>query len=579
MKDYVMELEHIENSLVDRVDGKKLMDYTSNIAKWVRISGTQEEVDSLLYCEKVMKEIGYETKLTFHDAFISVPVRAHVEMVSPVPMGFRALTHCFTRSAPEHGLEGGAVDSDSPDINGLIAIKDGLPNADQVRDMEKRGAVAVIYVQDDNLHNSPVSSLWGGPTEKTEGLLPGIPVVSVVRQDGAFIRDQMKKGPVKIWIQSVVDTGWRKVPLLEAQLKAEGTEDFLLFGSHIDSWDYGAMDNGAANATMIECARLLAAEQKSWKRGLRLVFWAGHSQGKFFSSAWYADNHFEELEKHCAGYVYVDSTGGKDAVVIDEAPVMPQTRSLAASVIKKQTGIEFIGKRIGHFADQSFYGVGLTSICGTLSEQDIEKTRDILSFRTGTPKHAGGLGWWWHTEHDTMDIIDRDILIRDTKIYVAVVWRLLSSAVLPYDFREAVEEMKETVESLGSLLGDRFDFMPLRERLCLLERRMGNLYRQIEGNEIPDEDADSVNALLQKLSHKIVRITFHGENHFDFDLSGAMYPIPSLGDGVRLAGCNKDSYRYFVLRTQLMRGYNRVMSYVREAAELLAGYDDIDGER
>ena len=76
-----------------------------------------------------------------------------------------------------------------------------------------------------------------------------------------------------------------------------------------------------------------------------------------------------------------------------------------------------------------------------------------------------------------------------------------------------------------------------------------------------------------------MRITFHGENHFDFDLSGAMYPIPSLGDGVRLAGCNKGSYRYFVLRTQLMRGYNRVMSYVREAAELLAGYDDIDGRR
>ena len=123
MKDYLMELEHIENSLVDRVDGKKLMDYTSNIAKWVRISGTQEEVDSLLYCEKVMKEIGYETKLTFHDAFISVPVRAHVEMVSPVPMGFRALTHCFTRSAPEHGLEGGAVDSDSPDINGLMLTR------------------------------------------------------------------------------------------------------------------------------------------------------------------------------------------------------------------------------------------------------------------------------------------------------------------------------------------------------------------------------------------------------------------------------------------------------------------------
>ena len=396
--------------------------------------------------------------------------------------------------------------------------------------------------------------------------------MSVVRQDGAAIREQMKKGTVKIWIQTVVDTGWRKVPLLEAEMKAEDTDDFLLFGSHIDSWDYGAMDNGAANATMIECARLLASEQRSWKRGLRLAFWAGHSQGKFFSSAWYADNHFEELEKHCVGYVYVDSTGGKDAVIIDEAPVMPQTKKLAASVIEKQTGVTFIGKRIGHFADQSFYGVGLTSIFGTFSEQDIEKTRDILSFRTGTPKHAGGLGWWWHTRHDTMDIIDKDILVRDTKVYVGVVWRLLCFPILPYDFREAVKEMKETVRSLSSSLGDRFDLMLLEERINQLASRLDNLYNRIENNEVSIEDAENINTMLLKLSHKIVRITFHGENHFDFDLSGAMYPIPSLSDGVRLADCDKASYRYFVLRTQLMRGYNRVMSYVSEAVDLLKDY-------
>lgn len=75
---------------------------------------------------------------------------------------------------------------------------------------------------------------------------------------------------------------------------------------------------------------------------------------------------------------------------------------------------DFIGKRLGHFADQSFYGVGLTSIFGTFSEQDIEKTRDILSFRTGNPKHAGGL-WMLVAilSMNTMDIIDKDILVRD----------------------------------------------------------------------------------------------------------------------------------------------------------------------
>lgn len=571
MKELLKHLEAIEDRLVEKVDGDKLMDYTESIAKWVRISGTQEEIDSLLYCKKVMEDIGFETKLTFHDAFISVPVKAHVEVLAPKRMSFKALTHCFTRSTPEKGLEGFLAEASGSNLYGMIALKDGLPNADQVLAMQEAGALAVIYVQDDNLHNSPVSALWGAPTEKTEGLLPEIPVVSIVRQDGRALREQMQTGPVKIWLQSVVDTGWRSVPLLEADIKAEGTEDFLLFGSHIDSWDYGAMDNGAANATMIECARLLAREQKNWKRGLRLAFWAGHSQGKFFSSAWYADNHFEELEKHCVGYVYVDSTGGKDAVVIDEAPVMPQTHSLAASVIGKQTGVEFLGKRIGHFADQSFYGVGLTSIFGTFSEQDIEKTRDILSFRTGTPKHAGGLGWWWHTEHDTMDIIDRDNLIRDTKIYVAVVWRLLTAPVLPYDFRAAVKEMKETVASLSAMLESKFDFAPMAERIAALDGKVNALYERI-GNAGP-EDADQINALLLKLSQKIVRVTFHGENHFDFDLSGPMYPIQSLSDGPRLASCAVGSYRYHVLRTQLLRGYNRVMSYLREAIELLDGFE------
>lgn len=166
MKEYLKQLEIIEDSLVDSVDGEKLMGYTSDIAKWVRISGTQEEVDSLLYCEKVMQEIGYNTKLTYHDAFISVPVESHVEMLSPKQMSFKSLTHCFTKSTAENGMEGFAVEADCPNIRGLIVMIDGLPNADQVRDMQQMGAAAVIYVQDNHLHNSPVSSLWGAPQRK-----------------------------------------------------------------------------------------------------------------------------------------------------------------------------------------------------------------------------------------------------------------------------------------------------------------------------------------------------------------------------------------------------------------------------
>ncbi len=570
MSEYTSKMTRIEDALVGQVDEKKLMEFTSEVSKWVRVSGTREEVESLLYCQKEFEAMGYETKLTYHPAFISVPVRAHVELLSPVHMSFRALTHPFTPSTPFCGLKGTLVHESFPNVLGKLVVTEGLPNVDRVRQLEAMGAVGVIYIQDAQLHNSPLSPLWGGPTSKTEGLIPNIPVVSVVRGDGAVIKEQLEKGTVRCHIESVVDTGWRDVPLLEAELPADLSDKFLLYTSHIDSWDYGAMDNGAANATLLECARLLAAERKNWKRGLRMAMWAGHSQGKFFSSSWYADNHFEELEERCIGHVYVDSTGGMDAVVITEAPVMPQTKQLAADVIFKQTGEEFIGKRIGHYADQSFYGIGLTSIFGTFSEQDAEKNKDVLSFKMGATRRAGGLGWWWHTEHDTVDKVDPKLLVRDTKIYAAVLWRLLTAPILPYDFKAAVRDLQNTVESLSGQVGDRFDFSPLSERLSKLEKAVSKFYDGIAGIDEPGAHADEANELLLRLSREIVRVSFHGENHFDFDLSGAMYEIPSLQSALALAKCPKGSYRYHVLKTELLRGCNRVMHHLA-AALLLFG--------
>ncbi|MBQ6695732.1 MAG: M28 family peptidase [Lachnospiraceae bacterium] len=570
MSYYKDKIEGLENEIVAKVDGKKLMEYTREVAKWVRISGTQDEVDSLKYCQGVLDEMGYKTKLSFFPSFISVPVRACVEMISPQNVSFKALTHSFTPSTPVVGTEGEIVEYSFPAHYGKIVLAEGLVNADQVKALEKEGALGVIYTQDNYLHNSPCSKIWGNPDSETEKLFVNIPVASVNREDGEVIRQSIRKGRTVIRFETVVDTGFKDIPVLEADLVLDNTDKFLLFSSHIDSWDYGAMDNGSANATVIECARLIAEQKEHLQRGLRLVFWAGHSQGKFCGSAWYADNHFEELEEKCVGHVYSDSTGGKDAVIIVEAPVMPQTKQLAYDVIKKQTGQDFFGKRIGHFADQSFYGVGLTSIFGTFSEQDIEKTRDILAFRPSPTKLSGGLGWWWHTEHDTVDKVDEEFLVRDTKIYLAVIWRILTSAVLPYDMIAAVEEMQETVASLQAGLKDRFDLSAMTERLVALRSKTEELYEKIRLIDEPCKAADELNETIQALSRAIVRITFHGNNHYDFDLSGAMFPLQSLVDGKRLAVCPEGSYRYHVLKTQFRRGYNRVMSHLKEALTIVS---------
>jgi hypothetical protein len=570
MSDYIKMMEQQEDILVEQISGKNLMEYTTEIAKWARISGTKDELDSMLYCQKMLDSFGYKTELIFYPAFISVPVKAFVEVETPKHLSFRSLGHPFTPSTPSTGLVGNIVPISNNEVSGKIVLSKGLPSWDEVMAVEKLGAIGVIYIQDAQLHNMPVSPIWGAPTEKTEGLIPKIPVVSITRDDGAELERLIKQGKTSVRMETRVDTDWCQIPLLEANMPAENTDKFLLFSSHIDSWDYGAMDNGAANATLIECARLLAKKQNQWKRGLRLAFWSGHSQGKFFGSAWYADHHFEELEQKCIGHVYVDSTGGKDAVVITEAPVMPQTKSLAADVIKKQTGEDFLGKRIGHYADQSFYGVGLTSLFGTFSEQDADKNMDVLSFKMGETKRAGGLGWWWHTEHDTMEIIDKSYLVRDTKIYLAVIWRLLTKPVLPYDFCAAVDEMEQTATDLSKKLNGIFDMSLMITRIQKLKQATEEFYKKTEQIRAASTEADEANEIMLKLSHKLVRVMFHDNNCFDFDLSGEMFPIPSLVDGEKLIGCPKGSHRYYVLKTQLQRGYNRVMHYLAEAIDILA---------
>ena len=374
---------------------------------------------------------------------------------------------------------------------------------------------------------------------------------------------------MKVRVESTVVNEWRKCPLLIADLECPKSDKYILFSGHIDSWDYGAMDNGSANATMIECARLMAQRKDKLARGLRIAFWSGHSQGKYAGSAWYADHHFEDLRDHCAAHLNIDSVGGENAVVVEEPPVMAQAWDLAKDVIEGQTGAAFSGKRMARNADQSFFGVGITSIFGTFSEQDISTVGDSLSFRYGEGSRAGGLGWWWHTEHDTIDKISPELLVRDCRLYAAVLWRLLTAPALPFVIGRAVEEMKQTVERLQDKLVGTFDFAPLQKRLDEIAGKAADFDALCRAAAEPGEEAEALVERQMKLCRNIVRLVYHENNVYDFDLCGPLYPLPNLECGERLAASMEGSSRYYLYLTQLQKGYNRVMEYCGQILELL----------
>jgi len=79
-------------------------------------------------------------------------------------------------------------------------------------------------------------------------------------------------------------SGSLSIPHLVGELAGRNEDRFALFSGHVDSWHYGAMDNGTANA-----------------------FWSGHSHGRYAGSAWYADHAWRELHQRCILHLNVGS--------------------------------------------------------------------------------------------------------------------------------------------------------------------------------------------------------------------------------------------------------------------------------
>src|SRR5438270_717878 len=129
-----------------------------------------------------------------------------------------------------------------------------------------------------------------------------------------------------------VRTGWMPIPHLVGELAGRGENRFLLLSGHVDAWHYGAMDNGTANATMLEVARLLAARRDALRRGIRFAFWSGHSHGRYAGSAWYADHAWRDLHQRCVAHLNVDSTGARGATDYSVLHATEDAASFAAAV-------------------------------------------------------------------------------------------------------------------------------------------------------------------------------------------------------------------------------------------------------
>src|SRR5699024_10089069 len=117
----------------------------------------------------------------------------------------------------------------------------------------------------------------------------------ITLNNGLKLERTLAHGAVWATVHSDVKTAWAELPLVIADVPGRESDNFLLVGSHIDSWYEGITDNATGDASLLELARVLAEFEEKLTHGVRFAWWPGHSTGRYSGSTWYADTYFMEL--------------------------------------------------------------------------------------------------------------------------------------------------------------------------------------------------------------------------------------------------------------------------------------------
>lgn len=569
-----------EAELLTAVSREQLWQTTSTLAQWQRHSGTASERDAFDYVQETLDSYGLRTTLLEHPALVSYPIDATLTLLDEhgaAVCEYRCLGTAYSASADDMVAEvvdvgyGTPADYANQDVQGKIVLMNGLATPPAVYAAERAGASGQIFINDDHLHYMIVSTIWGTPTPESAERIPSTPSISVVETDGHDLRSRIMAGPVYVRLNSQVFMDWQQTPLLVAELDGTQNDEFVMFSGHLDAWEVGAMDNGAANATMMEVGRLLAQHKEQLYRGLRLIFWSGHSHGRYSGSTWYVDHHWEELYDHCVAHVNVDSTGAQGATSYSVFPANVELAAFGKKIIQEQTGQTALPNRMSRAGDMSFNGVGIPALFMTLSAVPFDP--DQVNYVTEAAGKLLGatLPWFWHTSEDTIDKIDVDVLLLDTQIYVSTLWRLCHHALLPMDFRPVVADIQTTLTALQKIVGDHLDLTLALDRSTYLMQAVATLAEQCANVDPLDLAAvTALNTKMKTLSRVLIPITYTAAGRFEHDPAWSMGHLPLLRELPQLAQMEPVSDEYLFLRTKLVRNRNLVNWALREALRVVA---------
>ncbi|WP_342362769.1 M28 family peptidase [Terrarubrum flagellatum] len=552
----------------------KLVETFSTTPRW-----KPEDVNAS--CEVIVAALkAHGVPVTVHNAniYLSIPYHAEVRANGRT---FKAKPPAMGRDV-RNGLEGELVyvpaqysksigtlfnknqDADmsaESRIRGKIVISEGFAFPGKMKEFEDKGAIGCIAVNPGaDAHWGICTSIWGTPDLDDLPRKPKIPVAAVNSPDGRELIKIAEAGG-KVTIVTKLEEGWfeQKVPVVEIKGATE-PDKFVLLHGHYDSWDVGVGDNATGDATLLELARVFWKNRDQLKRSVRIAWWPGHSTGRYAGSTWFADEFAIDLDENCVAQVNCDSPGCRWATEFKDVSWMSETEKYVQGVIRQVAGLESHGERPHRAGDYSFNNIGLSSFF-MLSSTMPDKLREEKGYYA-----VGGCGGniAWHTEHDLIEIADRDILLRDMKVYAASVLGVANAEVLPFDWRATVKEFSDTLKKYEAAAGKDIDFAPATKALSALSSKLEALYSGVSGKKVK---AAAANEAITALSRVLVPINFTREARFRHDAATPVSPLPTLAGALDYAATAPEMKGF--ARTQLVRGRNRFVAAMNQASAIV----------
>jgi N-acetylated-alpha-linked acidic dipeptidase len=560
----------LEETLLDELSPEVPWALIERFTTLVRESGSDDEKEAAQYIVDQLKALGVPYKVYEPDLFLSVPVKSSLIVNGKA---IRAKSPSFSISTGPEGVTGEVVYVPSAssaaldlldvaptvdvDVAGKIVMVDGYGGPPPVRAFEQQGAIGQIYINPGvDIHWGICTTIWGAPDLDNFHRQPKTPVVSISRPDGNTLIEQLKNGPVTATLHTELKEGWFPCPVIVAEI--EGTEEperFVLVHGHYDSWDVGIGDNAVGDATLLELARIFNLHRDKLARSVKIAWWPGHSTGRYAGSTWFADYFGLDLARNCIAQVDIDSPGCRWATEYYEVSWMKETEDFCKQAIMDVTGLESEGERPHQAGDYSFNNIGISGFFMLLSEMPREMRSELGYYPVG----GCGMNIAWHTENDTLEIADKDNLMRDLRVYTATLQRVLNNPLHPFDFRRLGEEFQETLISYADAAGADANFQPAFDALSGLQVALDALYSKADdliNRPVTDPAVRAYNDAILELGRELIQINYTRQGAFRTEPAVKVPPLPDLAPAKQLGEAS--GHMRNVIRTHLLRGVNRV---------------------